>query len=127
MVRRQAESASGATEIDDSPEFPITVTPAMQEKHSAKSPSMSNGPCINAINPKAIQKVTTTDLTRGTPVTTTLDPHIFQQISPIWNAGHQRAFISASAHSRQLKERMMGIACWLWAKRNDHQCPQMLR
>jgi hypothetical protein len=49
----------------------MTATPAMQEKPSAKSPSASNGPCIIAINPKAIHNMTTTGFTRGTPVITT--------------------------------------------------------
>jgi hypothetical protein len=32
-----------------------------------------------------------------------------------------------NSHSRQLKVRMMDIACWLWAKRYFHKGPQMLR
>ncbi len=61
----------------------MTATLVMQEKPSAKSPSNSNGPCINAINPKAIHKMMTTDLTRGTAMTTTLYLRMFQEIPPI--------------------------------------------
>jgi hypothetical protein len=31
------------------------------------------------------------------------------------------------SHARQRKERMLGMAYWLWAKRNFHMCPQRLR
>ncbi len=67
----------------------MTAPAAKQEIHSENSPSMSHGPCINAINPKAIQKVTTTDLTRGTAVATMLHSHLFQKISLISSSSPQ--------------------------------------
>ena len=87
LIHRQADSPSGATDTADSPELPITATPAKQDKLSAKSPGTSNGPCIIATNPKAIHNMTNTGLTRGTRMITTEVWNIFQEISPTKNKG----------------------------------------
>jgi hypothetical protein len=44
---------------------------------------------------------------------------------PIKN--QKSSLVNPFSHARQHKERMMGMACWLWAKRNFHKCPQRLR
>jgi len=82
LIPRQADPLSGATATADSPELPITATPAKQDKLSAKSPGTSNGPCIIATNPKAIHTMTKIGLTRGTRIITAELWNVFHGISP---------------------------------------------